>query len=143
MTRLTQWIDEGEHKFAVSDMTSHKIGHGDCLNKLAEYEDLEEQGLLLRLPCKLGDTVYDLVFCDDEYHIMPMKVCSIRPYGATKASDGRLWNVYLEDDFSKAYRRFYDFGKTVFLTEQDAEAALKIATQITKVTECNVKKVKI
>ena len=29
-----------------------------CLRKLAEYEYLEEQGLLLRLPCKVGDTVY-------------------------------------------------------------------------------------
>ena len=26
--------------------------------KLREYEDLEDQGLLLRLPCKVGDTVY-------------------------------------------------------------------------------------
>lgn len=26
--------------------------------KLAEYEDAEEQGLLLRSPCKVGDTVY-------------------------------------------------------------------------------------
>lgn len=26
--------------------------------KLADYEDAEEQGLLLRLPCKVGDTVY-------------------------------------------------------------------------------------
>ena len=29
-----------------------------AFEKLAEYEDLEEQGLLLRLPCKVGDTVY-------------------------------------------------------------------------------------
>lgn len=28
------------------------------LTKLAVYEDLEEQGLLVRLPCKIGDTVY-------------------------------------------------------------------------------------
>ena len=26
--------------------------------KLAEYEDLEEQGLLVRLPCKVGTEVY-------------------------------------------------------------------------------------
>jgi len=26
--------------------------------KLKEYETAEEQGLLLRLPCKVGDTVY-------------------------------------------------------------------------------------
>ena len=25
--------------------------------KLAEYEDLEEQGLLVRLPCRVGNTV--------------------------------------------------------------------------------------
>ena len=27
--------------------------------KLKDYEDLEEQGLLLKLPCKVGDTVWD------------------------------------------------------------------------------------
>lgn len=32
----------------------------EIINKLAEYEDLEEQGLILRLPCKVGDTVYKL-----------------------------------------------------------------------------------
>ena len=31
------------------------------LKKLADYEDLEEQGLLVRLPCKVGDTMYDIV----------------------------------------------------------------------------------
>ena len=29
--------------------------------KLAAYEDAEEQGLLLRLKCKVGDTVYHIV----------------------------------------------------------------------------------
>lgn len=33
----------------------------DAMNALADYEDLEEQGLLVRLPCKVGDTVYDIV----------------------------------------------------------------------------------
>lgn len=27
-------------------------------NKLAEYEDADEQGLLLKLPCRIGDDVY-------------------------------------------------------------------------------------
>ena len=30
----------------------------DACKKLAEYEQLEEQGLLVRLPCKVGDDVY-------------------------------------------------------------------------------------
>lgn len=29
--------------------------------ELKKYKDLEEQGLLVRLPCKVGDTVYDIV----------------------------------------------------------------------------------
>lgn len=42
------------------------------MNALAEYEDLEEQGLLVRLPCKVGDTVWVVtspinVFGYDEY----------------------------------------------------------------------------
>lgn len=44
----------------------------DVMDALAEYEDLEEQGLLVRLPCKVGDTVWAVtspinVFGYDEY----------------------------------------------------------------------------
>lgn len=31
------------------------------LQELKTYKDLEEQGLLVRLPCKVGDTMYDIV----------------------------------------------------------------------------------
>lgn len=34
-------------------------GNFKVAEKLAAYEDLEEQGLLVRLPCKVGDTVWD------------------------------------------------------------------------------------
>ena len=33
----------------------------DCLNRLAELETKIEQGTLIELPCKVGDTVYWLV----------------------------------------------------------------------------------
>ena len=32
------------------------------MEKLADYEDLEEQGVLVILPCKVGDTVYAIGF---------------------------------------------------------------------------------
>lgn len=35
----------------------------DLHNRLKHYEDLEEQGLLLKLPCKVGNTVYVLCEC--------------------------------------------------------------------------------
>lgn len=34
------------------------------LEELKRYRDLEEQGLLLRLPCKVGDTVYAICTCE-------------------------------------------------------------------------------
>lgn len=33
----------------------------EIINKLCDYENAEEQGLLVRLPCKVGDTMYDIV----------------------------------------------------------------------------------
>jgi len=45
-------------KEAKSNVTIREI-----LNRLAEYEDLEEQGLLLKLPIAIGDTVYVLCEC--------------------------------------------------------------------------------
>ena len=40
------------------DMNCEKCAIQKAFDKLAEYEDLEEQGLLLKLPCKIGDAVY-------------------------------------------------------------------------------------
>lgn len=37
----------------------------DAITKLAEYEDLEEQGKLLKLPCAVGDMVYVLAECEN------------------------------------------------------------------------------
>ena len=61
MERLTEWIDDGEHRQAIPKTDIRNNGHNKCCNKLAEYEDLEEQGLLVRLPCKVGDTMYDII----------------------------------------------------------------------------------
>ena len=40
------------------------VSYYDIIDKLAEYEEAEEQGLLLRLPCKIGDTVYVICECE-------------------------------------------------------------------------------
>jgi len=96
----------------------------NIVERLKAYEDLDEQGKLAKIPCKLHDIVFDLVFSDDgEYRIFEMKVCAIREFGAIRKD--KVWNVYLEDAYTKAYRSFYDFGKSVFLTMEEADAALK------------------
>ena len=86
----------------------------EVLSKLADYEDKEEQGLLIELPCKVGDTVYALTpFCeiceealDNEY------ACEICSKG----------NFISETKFD--YEMIPMFGKVVFLTEAEAESAL-------------------
>ena len=70
MERLTErnplWID---------DELWERACEPDCeeidavYRKLKEYEDLEEQGLLLRLPCKVGDTIYEVSYENRKYII--------------------------------------------------------------------------
>jgi hypothetical protein len=73
----------------------------DMIEKLAEYEDLEEKELLLKLPCKVGDIIYEIV--NDEI---------------ISFSFQQQWRIarYLEAGI---------FGKIAFLTKEEAEQALK------------------
>lgn len=41
-----------------------EISDSDAWEKLAEYEELEEQGLLIKIPCKVGETVYVISTCE-------------------------------------------------------------------------------
>lgn len=103
-------------------------GNFKVAEKLATYEDLEEQGLLVRLPCKVGDIVWELCLCDDgNYKIFPMIVKTISEYGAIRQvkKDMTIWNIYAESDYTYMYKSFADFGKTVFSTKEEAEKKLE------------------
>lgn len=53
MNRLTEWIGEGEDRHAIPRMDLRKNGHQAYCNKLAEYEDLEETGMISKwIPVK-------------------------------------------------------------------------------------------
>lgn len=113
----------GEETYRFAD-----YGNGEPIKKLAEYEDLEGQRRLLKLPCAVGDTVYHLcTFENGESEIIEMKVGCVDPFGAIRQHRGdyEVWNVYAETDYTKGYFKFSDFGETVFLTHEEAEAALK------------------
>lgn len=57
MERLTTKENDNHY-----ERKSIHIKNTQLIDKLGNYEELEEQGLLLKLPCKVGDTVY--VFCE-------------------------------------------------------------------------------
>ena len=107
---------QGEYIDTVpAEMTYEDIRK--VLRKLAEYEDLEEQGLLLRSPIKVGDTVY--VLCKNI--VTEKQVYDVQYRGGITYQKGQRWYVNIG---GLAYYEM-DFGKTVFLTQEEAEQKLK------------------
>ena len=86
--------------------------------KLGKYEDLEEQGRLIKLPCKVGDTVYvptrDFI---SELRIVHISISKNNTFFHWMLNAGIYPNL---DGFSVD-----KIGKTVFLTKSEAEAKLK------------------
>ncbi len=130
MERLTEWengsvtynekreIECGEYCDSCSQ------GAGNCktvknmIKKLATYEDLEEQGLLVRLPCKVGDTVY-----------VPKRVL-VSEFKITAIFCDILGTFFYWLFCCGIYERTIgfserDIGKTVFLTREEAEKKLE------------------
>ena len=88
----------------------------NVLQKLADYEDLEEQGFLLRLPCKLGDTIYSIA---NDGKIYPVKATR-----EVRIVNGVL-HIICESCRYSDLVSYDDIGKTIFLTKSEAEAKLK------------------
>lgn len=97
----------------------NKFG-SDVLTKLADYEDLEEQGSLIKLPCKVGDTVYVkmALYCNVLY-----AEAKVRDF--THFTSCGFCVVVTSNHFDKQNIPFTEFGKTVFLAKSEAEAKLK------------------
>ena len=102
-------------------------------NRLGQLEDKIEEGKLVELPCKVGDTVYVVtspfnVFDDIEYdENMKDEVYEAYVSSVSFYESGEQYRIYAKvtNHFIGAYFRECDFGKTVFLTEAEAKAKLK------------------
>lgn len=94
--------------------------------KLKDYENLEEQGRLIKLPCKVGDTVYvnGVMGCGEAEKYRVIRVDYHSTLG-TGRNEFYIEALLCADPDSVI--AFYDkqFGKTVFLTKSEAEAKLK------------------
>lgn len=103
------------------------------LQELKSYKEAEEQGLLVRLPCKVGDTVwvvtspinvfgYDEYDGDAEYEVYESFLSSVSYYAS-----GEQFRIYAKvtNSFIVAYFRECDFGESIFLTREEAEKKLE------------------
>lgn len=113
MERLTY---RGSEKMTEDGLTTYSdYPTRKIIERLAEYEDLEEQDLLLRLPCPIGTTVYNTTWWDD----VQEKV---------KVDGKTFYRTVPKHKVSKStfsLMDIYDFGKTVFLTQAEAKQKLK------------------
>ena len=97
-----------------------------ALEKLADYEDLEEQGLLVRLPCKVGDMVWENDFgYPESYEIKAFSYGYCDSYVKPDIEDQIIF--YYENYSGSITGAFpmSEIGKTVFLTHKKAENKLE------------------
>lgn len=91
---------------AEPDICGGTCSQRQVWERLKVYEEAEEQGRLAVLPCKVGDTVYRI--CREYKQGNPF----IR---AVTFNRNNFWRIVFGGEF----------GKTVFLTREEAETALR------------------
>lgn len=95
----------------------------EWLEKSKEYQQLEEQGRLVKLPCNRGDKIYFVKSAFSMAHF-PIEAMVTSICGVDCDNDVMYSSI---TEYNKIDRRFRssDIGKTVFLTKSEAEAKLK------------------
>lgn len=114
-------ILQSDKKWDCEECRNEHVQLRDWLNELKIYKDLEGQGKLLKPECLPGDYVWE---ANKERNVISeYEVASIR-YGINKTFR-YMWT--LRDGICGDLDGFRDdeIGKTVFLTREEAEAALK------------------
>ena len=97
------WLELEPMTTNVKRYLEHKQT-AEWLKELQHYKDLEEQGRLICLPCKVGDTVWRIATQHNNYDDSPYK-------------------IVMQSSFRLDYLN--EMGKTVFLAKKEAEAKLK------------------
>lgn len=120
MERLTQksdkmiWFKDHGLKIEPCEMNTHHCRM--ILEKLADYEEAEEQSLIVRLPCKVGEKLW----C-----IINSTIRELRVHHFDMPAFGTTDIVFRYADGFKLERFVGEIGKTVFLTREEAEKKLE------------------
>ena len=118
MERLTHIGTRGEVWISDNEKTKKNGRQQTAYKKLKEYEDLEEQGLLVRLPCKVGNTAFRI----NKGAKNPIIELTVTQIDITR----RSYNLEVIDrDCGELMCFKNDIGKNVFLTREEAEKKLE------------------
>ena len=92
--------------------------------KLGKYEDLDEQGRLIKLPCKIGDIIYR-VNAGAKEPVIKMIVLQVNYKQLREDRIIIRIDAMNDNDMGESCYLLEDFGKNVFITKSEAEAKLK------------------
>jgi hypothetical protein len=112
------WLTPQEVSTLTKDWSDLCTIIGECggLDRVKALAEADKDGRLVMLPCKVGDFVYGF---HNGKTILPM----VAKWFETNY-DG--WSVAVQHvPMAPRFYRFSDFGKTAFLTREEAEKALE------------------
>ena len=103
-------------------LLADELGFDESVIQLAEYEDLEEQGLLVRLPADKNAVIYLIssrwTVCSECGSRFDEYSCSGCEYECDSKKEYYVYPTYLSSINADNYAN--QFGKTVFLTREEA-----------------------
>ena len=126
MERLTRRSANGTGVYATpsGEPVKWENNRHNVLQKLADYEDLEEQGRLIKLPCKIGDIIYR-VNAGAKEPVIKMIVLQVNYKQLREDRIIIRIDAMNDNDMGESCYLLEDFGKSVFHTKSEAEAKLK------------------
>ncbi len=127
MERFDIEVVENATKTAnILPITPYEKVLASSMEDYLNYRKAEENGMLIHLPCRVGDTVYRIWTCGKsgrsiaEFRIEHIEIDKYPQiefsYRCTKGS---------HSFYPYRFCKIEDFGKIVFLTREEAEQALK------------------
>lgn len=93
-------------------------------SRLRELAEADKDGRVVVLPCKVGDTVYMIERIFDIDNGICDEICARKVIGHGGNNLNQLWLVG-SGGICNAYIFVSEFGKTVFLTREEAERAIQ------------------
>ena len=93
-------------------------------DRLRELAEADKDGRVVVLPCKVGDTVYMIERIFDIDNGICDEICARKVIGHGGNNLNKLWLVG-SGGICNAYIFVSEFGKTVFLTHEEAERAME------------------
>lgn len=127
LLRVVEMLEKHPCVDMANNTLKSRLLTDEDVDKWEEYKQLEEQGGLLKFPCRVGDMLY---YPDKEFNIIiPVRLTEIVIKFNGLDTSSCQYDCSSFDECGDVYEEYEfdtnDFGKSVFLTKPEAEAKLK------------------